>query len=187
MSIIIINPQSRFPIIRIRPRGPDHVKPDFGQSGRWPRTITSWTDQGHGSVPPCLNNIALDKKCPSNSESNNQPHPHDSELMSLHTYLTGYGTMSHWTRSVLLLPPVHPLITQSRHLDPSSMDQVVRPCPRLDHTWPSLDKHTRPHTCGPCHLVLALVVTPTIVDDRKWHGRCFSMVELRFWEYFRSP
>ena len=26
-----------------------------------------------------------------------------------------------------------------------------------------------------------------IVDDRKWHGRCFSMVDPRILDYFRSP
>ena len=74
----------------------------------------------------------------------NQPTtPHDPELMSLHTYLTGHGTMSQRSRSVLLLPPVHPLINQIRHLDPSSMDQVVHPYPWSDHTRPSLNNNTQ--------------------------------------------
>lgn len=79
---------------------------------------------------------------PTSSWVNQPTTPHDSELMSLHTYLTGHGTMSHWTWLVLLLPLVHPLINQIRHLDPSSMDQVVHPCPWSDHTQPSLYKHT---------------------------------------------
>ena len=86
----------------------------------------------------------------------NQPAtPHDSELMSLHTYLTGHGSMSQWSRSAFLSQPVHPQINQSRHLDPSSMDQVVHPCPRSDHTRPSLNKHTKLNTHGLHHLVLA--------------------------------
>ncbi|KAF2612719.1 hypothetical protein F2Q70_00013540 [Brassica cretica] len=77
----------------------------------------------------------------------NQPAtPHDSKLMSLHTYLTGHGTMSQWGRLAFLSQPVHPQINQSRHLDPSSMDQVVHPCPRSDLTRPSLNKHTKLNT-----------------------------------------
>ncbi|KAF2537425.1 hypothetical protein F2Q68_00020880 [Brassica cretica] len=63
--------------------------------------------------------------------------------MSLNTYPTGHGTMSQCTRSVLLLHPVRPLINQSRHLDPSSKDQVVHPCPRSDHTRPYLNNNTQ--------------------------------------------
>ncbi|KAF3569166.1 hypothetical protein DY000_02015200 [Brassica cretica] len=95
--------------------------------------------------------------------------------MSLNTYPTGHGTMSQCTRSVLLLHPVRPLINQSRHLDPSSKDQVVHPCPRSDHTRPYLNNNTQAQylwstpSVHPCYLIKGDHALPQRTSIRSYH------------------